>query len=662
MATKTQSPTKKSGGGSNKAGGVFSVMRDEWVIMRVLLPYLSMLFGMFIILVLAFLTRLFITIDARWLSRSEDQRWLDTWVVTGLVILSGIILVPLAWTFWGQRKAVIIKQHAAITVGVSHVWWVLALWEDYGSWMFSRFTIVSHMFGCVVIGLSWCFRNWSNARAEDDSENGTGGFSDIGLGDGTHLRNRIIEGSMVTAEMAMGPGFTVDDAKRKRSQIAALAGKPLSQVHIREHPNGDMDKAEIVILKDNPFKDVRELQWSCEGENGLSIADPIEYGTYEDLKRALVMLGGKGHFLVMGMSGAGKSKAWQGIYGKVLRRTEVNLIFIDPIKGLQTAGPLLSGVDLFIDNLVAGQSFLGVLNERVIRARTDYLTSRGLDEWEPGCGINLLIVHIEEAGRFAKTKSLVEIAEAARSAGIILVVSLQRAQGSRLDTNTRYNLGSSMCFGTYGARDAEFALSEYTRQSGAIPHHWQNRYQGRHYLETDGVDPRRFALSIQADWLNMEELRYAIEEGRQWHSDMDDVTASAIGNIYSDYRHAVSVGDTQWQQLERGGLWTPTADTVEIPKVNPEDIIDPPTDTGGCGTRSTPMSTASAEEVLWNYLTEQASNGVTEMSFKDIVAGASPRCERKGPWINGRLKKWINAGNLPAQTSSGAYRMPVRKA
>lgn len=654
-----RSPVKSGGGGSRNSrnsfgGGVFSIMRDEWVFMRILLPYMSMLFGMFIILFLAAMTRVFIYIDARWLGKGDHLR-IDTIVVTGAVVVSAAILCPLAWVFWGQRKAVIIKEHALLTVLLGHAWWIIAVWENYGSWMFNRYAFFLHMFGCVVIGLSWCFRNWAVSKIDDDTAMRDGGFSDIGLGDGTHLGKKVIDGETLTATMFMGPGKTADDAKASRGKIAALAGKPLTQVHVRDHKSGDFDKAEVVILRKNPFENPRELRWAGPQHMGESIALPISYATYEDSTRAELHLAGhKGgssqHFLCMGMSGTGKSKCWQCIYGDALTRTEFNLIYIDPIKGFQTAGPLLKGIDLFADSLAKGQRVLERV-ETAITERTNYLTSRGLDQWEPGCGINFLVVHIEEAGRFAKTKRLVELVEAARSAGIMLVFSLQRAQGSRLDTNTRYNLGGSMCFGTYGVRDAEFALSEYTRQSGAIPHHWQDRYPGRHYLEAHGIDPRKFALSLQVDWIETQQLKEVIDEGAQFHTPMDEVTANALGEVYQQYQTAVATGDTAWQQMEKSGLWVKrNADTEEIPPVTGEPDNGPVS-----------ISAEEAQRFLWEWLCAQRDAGIESLPFKNIAEAASPVCLRQAPWINQQLKKWIRSGHLPAQTDAGEYVMPVRR-
>ncbi len=467
-------------------------------------------------------------------------------------------------------------------------------------------------------------------------------------------KSRVIEGAITTSTLHLSEGKTTDDAKSKRAQIASLLGKPVSQVHVRDHQSGNANLAELVILNRDPFKQPRDLKWAGPQHAGESIALPISYATYEDTTRPeLHIAGHKGgssqHFLCMGMSGTGKSKCWQAIYGDALSRSEFNLIYIDPIKGFQTAGPLLKGIDLFADSVNAGQRILERV-ERAITDRTNYLTSRGLDQWEPGCGINFLVVHIEEAARFAKTKRLVELVEAARSAGIMLVFSLQRAQGSRLDTNTRFNLGGSMCFGTYGLQDATFALSEYTRQSGAIPHHWQDRYPGRHYLEAHGIDPRKFALSLQVDWVDRDVLSASIDEHIHHHTPMDEVTADALGDVYADYRREVEGGQAKWQIAERSGLWVKREDdTEEIPIVRePENV--PIT-----------LKPDEAQRILWEWLCNQRDDGVESLAFKDIVAGASHLCMRQGPWINTCLKKWVKSGHLPAQTDTGAYVMPERR-
>ena len=633
------------------------ITRDEWVFVGLLLPYLAMMLGMVLMMLLSFATRLFIWVDSR---VGDNEALSSTWIMTGVVFISALVLCPLAYVFFRQRKAVIIAEHATITVAIGHIWWLLSMWENFGEWMWGRLSLFSWFFGSIIIGLSWCLRRWAKGDGDDDTPDRDGPFKVIGLGD-SYLRKPQIEGNVARVTMQLSPGVTAEDVKKARTKLAGMAGVPRARLHVQDVPSGREDQVNVVLLRHDPFANPKELVWAGPVSPGESIEFPIDYGTYEDTERAIIYAAGKDgdsseHFLVMGMSGCGKSKCWQCLYGSILCRRYVNLIFIDPAKGIQTAGPLLHGIDWFVDDYQRGVAAL----ERVkyaIRKRTDYLASKGLSHWVAGCGINFLIVHVEEAARFANVKSLIELVEAARSAGIMFVLSLQRASGTRLKTDTRYNLGASMCFGTYGLRDAEFALSEYTRQSGAIPHHWQNRFPGRHYLETSGIDARKFAMSVQTDWLDVAFLKQVVIGGQQWRTPMDEVTVEALGQPYAAYRHDVSNGDTQWQTLEaNGGLWSVEEPTIEIPRivVTPDDIEPPQANQEATSN----VSTADAERFLLEWLNLQAEKGIEEFQFKTVAEECSATVGRSVAWINQRLQRWSKNGTLPPQPRYGWYATP----
>jgi len=180
MASKP-SGGKSSGGskGSKGGGGAFSILRDEWVIMRVLLPYLAMLFSMFLAFMGAVLIRTGIWLDAKLLTKTQESLDRNTWIVTGLIVLSAVVLASFAWMFWGQRKAIRIKEHATFTVLIAHDWFIFAVWEDKGDWMFGRVSVLSHLFLCVVLGLTWCFRNWAVSGMDDEESMGGGSLADM---------------------------------------------------------------------------------------------------------------------------------------------------------------------------------------------------------------------------------------------------------------------------------------------------------------------------------------------------------------------------------------------------------------------------------------------------------------------------------------------------
>jgi hypothetical protein len=73
------------------------------------------------------------------------------------------------------------------------------------------------------------------------------------------------------------------------------------------------------------------------------------------------------------------------------------------------------------------------------------------------------------------------------------------------------------------------------------------------------------------------------------------------------------------------------------------------------------LTAKKAQEVLWEWLTMKADNGIAEMRFKDIVAEVEGLVLRKGPWINGKLNEWVRTGHLPRHDAHGMYYMPRKR-
>lgn len=649
-------PSKRPMGASAPSGNAgfdVKVTRNEFVILGLLLPYLAMMLGMVIMLLFALVVRVWMHVDVRWLKGDMQD---DLNVLTVIALFSAWVLCFCAYRFYGQRKAELVKEHALLTVFAGHYWYVMALWDSPAKWVFSQRVIFGWLFGCIIIGLSWCIRRWAKSDGNDISPDRENILAEIGLRD-SYLQQPQIDGEIVTTRMQLAPGVTPEDVKNKRTQLAGLAGLPRTRLHVRDLENGREDQVDVVTLRRDPFK--QKTPWQGPYLPGANIAEAIEYATYEDLSRPQLYLAGrKGgssqHFLVMGMSGTGKSKCWQVIYGSVLNRREVSVVYGDPVKGIQTGGPLAEGLAWFADTADACVAQLNGV-ENAIRERTNYLAQNGLDHWGPGCGLNFLIVHMEEASRFSKMARLVELVEAARSAGIMLVFSLQRAVNTRMKTDVRFNLGGAMCFGTFGVRDAEFGLSEYSRAGGAVPHRWQDRYPSRHYLEAAGLDPRMFAMALESDWINTETLRAVIRDGAQYRTPMDDVTARALGPAYAEYVRAVERGETSWQRTYGA------RDGVDMFKHGDDDTptleLGEPT---GSGVASpVKLSKAEAETILWEWLGERASDGVDELSFGEIVEAINTRVCRSNTWTNQTLALWVTQGRLRKHARHGMWHTPI---
>jgi hypothetical protein len=640
------------------------VTKDEWTFFGTLLPYFAMVMGALLTLLMGVVTRVGIMLQH---NTSETPIVDASKGLTWVVVISCLILSVIAWKLFSERKGQFIAVHATITVILVHAWLTMAIWQDAGEWIFGAPTFYAFFYGSVIVALSWCIRRWATRDADDSDENYSNPFEQAGLGsakiDGRNSRE-VPGGRLFRLRLPIGKD--IEDAKKNRVAIAQIAGKPRNLVHVSETASAIEGQVDVLILDDDPFK--TKNIWQGPEFPGDSITSPISYATYDTGDRPQLYIAGKNgassqHFLTMGMPGTGKSKAWQAIYGTVLNRREVSVIFGDPAKAMQTGGPLAAGLAWF------ETTYDGCLEQmeavkRAIPARTDYLTARGLDHWVRGCGINFVIFHLEEAARFAEVDELIELVEAARSAGIAIVISLQRATNDRLKTSARFNLGGNMCFGVKMKRDAAFGLSEYAIEAGATPHLWQDRFPGRHYLEAAGIDPRMAGHPLVVDWIDTTDLENHVDHGASIRTPLDDVTANALGKAYFDYREMVSAGTTNWQKLRANrGFEVDTKDwdieeTDLLTEGNLNDIDSMPaedTATARFGFATPAEETEQYRQHVRNILISFKENGKETFTPADIRAAGFQG--RSGPWLSQNLRKLINEGVVSYDKETKFYRV-----
>ncbi len=641
---------------------------DEYVVFGKALPYLAMLIGAGLVFIAAVITRLGVWAQYSFNNVPAQE---SNNALTIILCVSCVILTALAWKLFRSRDQIhhYISWHAAITSVLVHAWLIMAVWQDSGEWMFGVPVVYTYFYGGAIIGLSWCIRRWAY-RGEEQASSESNVFEAIGLGDGTHIDGRnsrkIDSGAKYRLKLALGK--TIDMAKEKREQLAHIAGKPVSQVLVSETYDRKAGEVDVTILDDNPFGN--KVEWAGPDYPGQSIVAPITFATYDTGERPELYLAGMNgsssqHFLVMGMSGSGKSKAWQAIYGSVLNRRDVSVLFGDPAKGMQTGGPLASGLEWFATTQPDCEKMIDAVIE-AIPARTNYLTSQGLDHWMPDCGLNFLIFHLEEAARFAKVDKLIELIEAARSAGIAIVISLQRATNDRLKTSARYNLGANMCFGVKMKSDARFGLSEYAVTSGAEPHKWQDRYPGQFYLEAQGVDVRMAGHALKTDWINIAKLQLAVDAGQEARSVLDEPTATALGADYVAYRNQVAAGNTDWQMLRRSkgarvdtkdlGLGQPQQlsledlETIDLTLPETAESVAVKQEAGIRSNLNTdPAETALARQILWDIIQDFHEHGKEAFFPRDVIALYDGPV-RSNKWFSDQLSRWVKEGRLRKRT------------
>lgn len=261
------------------------------------------------------------------------------------------------------------------------------------------------------------------------------------------------------------------------------------------------------------------VPWSGPTHIGASIADaPTAIGTYEDRLRAFVLecavsevqaakLRAAGfniteknltHTLLEGMTGSGKSNVARITITDGATRIDVVEWVIDTVKKFQTMGRLGNAIDWFATQVAEARVLVRFVLD-VIAERANYLGIIGLDNWEPGCGLPMLRITIEEGGIVAnELDNLQGVLNSARSAGVVIRLSMQRAHSGLVDTNVRAAFGSTMSFGTKTMEDL-FAMAEDLVAMGCDPSQWADKAPGMLYWDTPGLDMERRSTALRTD-------------------------------------------------------------------------------------------------------------------------------------------------------------------
>lgn len=335
-------------------------------------------------------------------------------------------------------------------------------------------------------------------------------------------------------------GTTAEDVQRYRKEMASIYGVAPGGVRVVEDP-GDASQAELVVVKQDVMRQLIPWPGLKAEQVGAGIEDyPLELGVYEDGEIFVDQLNNR-HTLTVGMAGSGKS-----VYGKVkcvtiAARRDAFVCAIDLAKGGQTLGPITGAIGWPAFDKPAATAMLEGL-KRAVRARADHLASQGLGQWTPSCGLTFIHVHIEEAARVADVDEVVELLQEARSTGIHMELSLQRATWSNLDTDARANLGDGICLGVQSEADAGFVLPDYVLDAGCDPSVWRKTRPGAAYAAIEEVEAERHTVGVKfygpPSTKKEEEnllLKAAADSLPPQDPKLDAITRAAFGSAYATY-------------------------------------------------------------------------------------------------------------------------------
>ncbi|MFF3891565.1 sporulation protein SsgA, partial [Streptomyces sp. NPDC001914] len=410
--------------------------------------------------------------------------WSDSpWGGVGLTLASVSLTAATWWA--GKATGPQRRLHSAITVAAGTSWVTAAALSG----PLAHPLPDLYAMGGATLALSWNIRQImrSSGSESTDSDSDKGLLEKVGLAR-TRLRDVKVEPNRLTVPYELPAGeLTNEDVSKAIPRIASALDVPTTAIRVQHDPDSAR-KGQFVIVPEDMLK--TPTVYPGPYAPGQSVAVPLRIGVYDDGSDLVLPLLDAIHILIMGMTGSGKTEGALDVLLELFSRRDVAVWLADAAKAGQDFQPLLPALDwAALDTPSAGAMVAAV--QAAIPARTAWLRDHGYRAWEPaaaerqtgaehscasagacGCdGMPYLVAWFEEAAKLLRELGddvFTGIAQEARSAGVSLVVSMQRASGYQLSTDTRASLPSALCFGVRGD-DATFALPEEVLEAGANP-------------------------------------------------------------------------------------------------------------------------------------------------------------------------------------------------
>jgi hypothetical protein len=597
-----------------------------------------------------------------------------------LLTLGSVALTGSTW--WAARSTGKERRlHSAITVAAGSSWFTSA--AIFGPSLDLLFV------GGIVTALSWNVRQVmrrdpDGAKAADAD----GGLMEkIGLAK-ARMRDARVEPNRVTVPLELQAGEqTNDDVARALPRIASALDLPTTAIRYSPDPDSAR-RGDLVIVPMDMLSEI--LLWEGPALPGGSIADPLVVGRYDNgdplqlWLPADVPAGRNGtHLLIAGMSGSGKGDGALNVLTEILSRKDVIVWLSDP-KSFQDFRPLLPGLDWAVE-AGAGTEAMVEAVQAVIPARTRWLGIHKYRAWEPGCagpqndlahsckadgpcgceGMPFLVTWWEEAANTLRALGddvFTGMAQEARSAGVAVVISLQRPSHDQMSTSTRASLPSVLCFGV-DKRDEGFALPDTVLDAGAHPGVWGNRRPGYCYLVTPGVDEALYpspARTWRFTWDAVSLMETLAAWAARNGAKPDPITAGAaaavVGKAYTERaRHQEqnpAAGDdeeTSMSRLDDEDLDIDPNEELPPAKPGEENVVF-----GQPEGRD--LSSEEARSVLDEILAEFEAAGKMVIGPVDVMEHGE-RLGRKRGWVSGELQRLLQEGRIAETSKAGRYRI-----
>jgi hypothetical protein len=609
--------------------------------------------------------------------------WADSAAAGVGLTLSSVALTAATW--WaGRATSAQRRLHSAITVAAGSSWVTAAALAGPLTGPLPDVFLM----GGAVAALSWNVRMALRTSDGTAGESGDKGLlAKVGLAR-AQIGTAKVEPNRVTASLALEPGEqTNDDVTKALGRLASALDVPTSAVRYQGDPDSAR-RGELVIVPEDMLRE--SVAWPGPSTPGGSIAEPLVIGRYDDGSPLVIWLPGdpaakrnSTHVLIAGGTGSGKGETALNLQTEILSRRDVVMWFSDP-KAFQDFRPLLPAYDWAVEGGAATESMVEALRAAV-PARTRWLGAHGYRQWVPeaagqqtspahscqpsgacGCpGMPFLVAWMEEAAntlRYMGDDAFTGIAQEARSAGISLIVSLQRPSYDQMSTSTRASLPSVIALGC-DARDEGFSLPDEVLAAGAHPGAWGNRRPGYCYVVSPGIPEDRYAspgrgwhfpervlpmLEVLADW--------AARNGASPDPVTTEAAVSVVGKAYSDRKGSPAAAAAEEDDdMEHGSLVDPEDVDIDPEAELPEPLQGDDAPIFGQDTGRKP-SPAEARELFARALEEFEEVGQMIVGPKDF----DDWCKRHNlsrPWVSARLTEAYREGRLKETGKTGRWRI-----
>jgi hypothetical protein len=612
------------------------------------------------------------------------------WATAGLTLLSAGMTALTAKVARGNAGR---RAHSVASVAGASAWLTAATIAGPGT----HPLLDMWLMGAPALALSWNARRILQVTEKDSDKNSENKlFQAVKLAKTTIRGELTVAPNKVTVPLQLPAGeLTADDVTSALPRLASALSVPKNAVRVNADPEHH-DRADLVVVPNNMLK--TSVDWPGLSAPGGSIMAPLVVGLYEDGELSQFWLPGDKsdrnnprnatHLMVMGMNGAGKSHGGKIAWTEILSRHDANLWVGDPVKGKQTLGKFAKHIHWPAMTKADCEAMVSAL-PNVITQRANELGEKGLDQWVPGCGMQYLVVWIEEAASLLRDDDdyIVDLVQTARSAGVTIVLSLQRAAYDQMPTSVRAQLGAAWCFGVKKGTDAEFCLSEETVDAGAAPQQWQNKRPGCFYLEAPAIEDELFTTPGRTFATEDDVMIAALEEAGGPAPECA-LTVKAAGSAYrrglgpmaatgapvpSAPRNPAPVAaqgvhdaapgeDTEDDYFDDeeaavGDAALPENHEPDLGYIDADAELGPEDPTTAFEFPKQPIGLAQAEQLLADVVTELRNAGLDTVGPRDIPKGFIEHV-RSRSWVSAAMQRMANNGQLVETAEQGRYRFP----